>query len=220
MSLAVDTVLFDFDGTLVETQLDFDRMRRDVLALAADYETDPPGGTYILEVIAHTRRQLIARDGQAAEAFVRQADHILKDIEMEGADRARPLPGVEETLERLRDQGIGIAIVTRNCRPAVDRVLSRFSLPNDLVLTRDDVARVKPDPAHLLQAVDYLGSRAELALMVGDHPMDILAGYQAGMHTAATTFTHPESDFVDPQPDLVIDCIPELLDHIQVTHEG
>lgn len=220
MSLAIDVVLFDFDGTLVESRLDFDRMRRELLALAADFETDPPGETYILEVIAHTRRQLIARDGQAAEAFVQQADRILTDIEMEGADRARPLPGVKRTLQSLQDQGIGVAIITRNCRTAVERVLSRFPLPNDLVLTRDDVVRVKPDPAHLLQAVEHLGSRADRALMVGDHPMDVLAGHRAGMHTVATTFTHPESDFVDPQPDLVIDCIPELLDHVQMVHEG
>lgn len=213
--MPIDTVLFDFDGTLVESALDFARMRRDVLALAAVFGTVPPAASYILEIIAHTQRQLDAHDHQAAEDFVQQAERILTDIEMEGADHAQPLPGVEETLRKLQEQGISIAIVTRNCRPAVERVLDRFPLPCDLVLTRDDVVRVKPDPAHLLEAVRQLGSQPERALMVGDHPMDVLAGHQAGMRTAAITFTHPISDFDGTQPDLMIDYIPELLNHVE-----
>jgi phosphoglycolate phosphatase len=213
--MPLDTLLFDFDGTLVETALDFARMRRDVLALVADYGIVPSDGSYILEVIAHTQQQLAAHDQQVARTFAQEAGQILADIEMEGADRARPLPGVEGTLLKLREGGMSIAIVTRNCRPAVERVLARFPLAHDLVLTRDDVVRVKPDPAHLLEAVHQLGGRPERALMVGDHPMDVLAGQRAGMRTAAITFTHPVSDFADACPDLVIDCIPELLDHVE-----
>ena len=62
-----------------------------------------------------------------------------------------------------------------------------------------------------------LDGKPERALMVGDHPMDILAGQQAGMRTAAITFTHPTSDFADAQPDFVIESIPEMWDHIVVT---
>jgi phosphoglycolate phosphatase len=216
MSMPIDTVLFDFDGTLVETPLDFARMRREVLALAADYGAVPLAESYILEIIAHAQQQLGAHDHQTAEDFVQRAERILTDIEMEGADHAQPLPGVEETLRKLRERGISIAIVTRNCRPAVERVLERFPLPHDLILTRDDVVRVKPDPDHLLEAVRQLGSQPERVLMVGDHPMDVLAGYQAGMRTAATTFTHPVSDFDERRPDLMIDCLPELLNHVKV----
>jgi len=214
MRIPVHTVLFDFDGTLVETALDFARMRRQVLALVDHYGTAPSEESYILEIIAHAQRQLVTRDCQAARTFVREAERILTDIELEGADRARPLPGVEEALRKLRKQGVRIGIVTRNCRSAVERVLARFSLAHDLILTRDDVVRVKPDPAHLLEAVRRLGSQPEWALMVGDHPMDVLAGQQAGMHTAAITFTHPISDFADMRPDLVIESIPELLNHV------
>jgi phosphoglycolate phosphatase len=215
--ISVGTVLFDFDGTLVETALDFDRMRGEVLSLAARYGVSPPEGLHVLEAIAHARQQLTAREPHAAGTFVQEAEQILVDIEAEGAARARPLPGVEETLRSLREQGARVGIVTRNCRPAVEPILARFSLPHDVLLTRDDVARVKPDPAHLLEAACRLGSRPEWTLMVGDHPMDILAGRQAGMRTAAITFTRPAPDFADVYPDLVIGCIPDLLVHIAVT---
>jgi len=212
MKVLIDTVLFDFDGTLVEIALDFAEMRQQVLALAARYGAVPPKELYILEIIAHAQQQLAACDLQAARSFLQEAERILTDIEIEGADRAEPLPGAEETLRKLHERGVRIGIATRNCRPAVERVLARLSLPHDLLLTRDDVARVKPDPAHLLEAVRRLSSRPERALMVGDHPMDILAGRQAGMRTAAITTTRPASDFADVHPDLVIESISELLE--------
>lgn len=219
MSIPLHTVLFDFDGTLVESALDFARMRREVLALAAQCGTAPSEELYILEIIAQVEQRLVARDLEAGRAFAQEAERILISVEMEGADQSRLLPGVEETLRQLRERGLRIAIVTRNCRPAVERVLARFSLPHDLILTRDDVARVKPDPAHLLEAVRQLGTEPRWALMVGDHPMDILAGREAGMRTAAITFTHPRSDFADVHPDLVIESIPELLSYIGVPPE-
>lgn len=213
-------VLFDFDGTLVEIALDFAQMRRQVLVLAARYGTDPPKELYILEIIAYVEQQLAVRDPQAARSFVQEAEQILTDIEMAGAERAQLLPGVEETLRELHRRGVRIGIVTRNCRPAVERVLGRLSLPHDLLLSRNDVAQVKPDPAHLLEAAARLGSRPERALMVGDHPMDILAGRQAGMHTAAITTTRPAIEFADVHPDLVIESIPELLNHVGVMGEA
>jgi len=216
MGIPIETVLFDFDGTLVETGLDFARMRRQVLALAARYGVDPPGGMYILEAIAQTQRQLMGGCPQAVETFVQAAERILTDIELEGVARARPLPGVEETLRELRDQGARIGIVTRNCRPAVERILARFPLPHDVLLTRNDVERVKPDPAHLLEAACRLGSRPGWTLMVGDHPMDILAGRKAGMHTIAVTTTRRRSDFADVSPDLMLEGVSEILDHVTV----
>jgi phosphoglycolate phosphatase len=220
MRIPVDTVLFDFDGTLAETALDFARMRREVLALSARYGPAPSKEMYVLEAIAHVQQQLVARDAQAARVFAQEAERILIDIEMEGVDQARLFPGVEETLQTLREREVRIAIVTRNCRPAVERIVVRFSLPHDVILTRDDVTRVKPNPAHLLEALCQLGSRPEWALMVGDHPMDILAGRQAGMRTAAITSTRPESHFADASPDLIIQSIPELLDHVEVVREA
>ena len=207
----VDTVLFDFDGTLVETALDFAAMRRRVLALAAKCGITPPEDLYILEMIAQAQRHLMARQPGIAQPFVRKAERILVDIEVQGVARAQPLFGVQETLTRLQEQGMKIGIVTRNCRLAVEQILARHALPHDLLLTRDDVVRVKPDPGHLLEALRMLESEPGQALMVGDHPMDILAGQRAGTRTAAITTTRTASGFAEVHPDWVIDQIPELL---------
>ena len=211
MDTLVDTVLLDFDGTLVDTALDFARMRQEVLALSNHYGAVPPEELYVLEMIAHVQGQLAACDPELARSFVRQAEWILTRIEIEGADRAQPVPGAQETLGKLRERGLSVGIVTRNSRQAVECILARLPLPHDLLLTRDDVARVKPDPAHLLEAVRRLGSSPERAVMVGDHPMDILAGREAGMRTAAIATSRPASEFTDAHPDLVIDSIPQLL---------
>jgi phosphoglycolate phosphatase len=216
MRIPIAAVLFDFDGTLVETALDFDQMRQQVQALALRYGVPLPQGMYVLEAIDHVRRSLTDDEPQRAEDFVRKAKQILVRIEMEGVQRATPLSGVEDMLDTLVQRGVGIGIVTRNCRVAVEAILERFELAHHVLLTRDDVVRAKPDPAHLLEAASRLNSRPPCTLMVGDHPMDILAGRRAGMHAAAVTSTRPKGDFADVGPDLIVERVPDILQHIAV----
>jgi len=86
-------------------------------------------------------------------------------------------------LAALRARGLSSAIVTRNSRAAAERILERGKLVYDVLLTRDDVARVKPAPDHLTAALDALRAAPGAALMCGDHVMDIEAGIRAGVDT-------------------------------------
>jgi len=79
---------------------------------------------------------------------------------------------------------VACGIITRNCRQAVLRVFPDAETVVGVVLTRDDAPHVKPDPRHLLAALDILGASPERSLMVGDHPMDVATGKAAGTLTA------------------------------------
>lgn len=176
----IDTVLFDFDGTLVEIDIDFAQMRRGVLSLGVEYGVSADPGLYVLESLESIFRELRRRDGDRAGEFRQRAEKLIVDIEVEAASKSRAMPGAETALRELKSRGTRIGIVTRNCRSGVMKSTEMADLVYDLLLTRDDVEKVKPDPRHLMDALDMLGSEPEKALMVGNHPMDVLAG----LHTA------------------------------------
>lgn len=208
----VRAVLFDFDGTLVQQRVDFALMRRTVYDLARAYGVDPaPWSTgFILEAAAAMADHL---GGEAGAEFAAAAKQAIIDVELAGASEARALPGVPAMLRELPARGYRVAIVTRNCRPAVLRVLAEQSLAFDLLLTRDDVAHVKPDPRHLQAALEQFGLSGAQALMVGDHPTDVQVGKAVSAATVGVLSPgEPETYFDAVQPDLVVASTASILD--------
>ncbi len=181
---AIRAVIFDFDGTLAETDIDFGLMRRRVLEVAEQWglRDHLDERRYILEIVEDSV-QMLPEDGDR-ERFREEAARAMREVELTFTSVASPFPGVPETLERLRQCGHRVGIVTRNCRAGVQSVFSRHPMEHEVLLTRDDVERVKPDPAHLHEALDALEVAPEYALMVGDHITDIEVGHAAGTWTA------------------------------------
>ena len=208
----LNTILFDFDGTLVDIEIDFIRMKEEVLSLGREYGVSPDPELYILESIDYISNILHQKDISLADAFRRQATQILVDIEIKATSTSKAFPGADHTLRQLRNKGIKVGIVTRNCRPAVLKSSEMAGFEYDLLLTRDDVKKVKPDPQHLLDALGFLGSEPSQAIMVGDHPMDILAGKRAGMRTASVLTVKPKEDFDEVAPDFILNGVSDILE--------
>lgn len=205
--------LFDFDGTLIQQHIDFGLMRRAVLDILEQHGADisPLAGMHILEAVARATAQIALSDPERARAAAEASQRAIAAIELKAAETATAFPGVTELLQHLRALGLGVAIVTRNCRVAVERVLARNPLPHDVLLTRDDVLYVKPDPRHLLAALERLGVPPEEAVMCGDHPMDVLAGQRIGARTVGVLPDGAGADyFAQARPDLVIARVTDL----------
>jgi len=202
-------ILFDFDGTLVHQEIDFALMRARVLEIARAYQAPEEllQSRYMLELIERVTPTL----GDKGVRFARDAQRAITAIELLAAENARPFAGVPELLEDLHERGYRLAIITRNCSAAVERVLERFPVRHDALLTRDDVPAVKPNPLHLLAALDEVGVTPRQAVMVGDHPMDVLGGKRIG---AATVGIEPEggpaSYYAEFEPDVTLRHITEL----------
>ena len=213
----VRACLFDFDGTLIRPSIDFDSMRRVILDLARRHgATAQPFATMpVLEIIGYVTEELSDRDPRQGQEFHGEAHRVVIAIELEAAEGVRAYPGVAEALGQLGAWGFGVAIITRNCRTAVERVLARIAIHHDVLLTRDDVDRVKPDPGHLLAALSVLGVPGHEALMCGDHPMDVVAGRRIDASTVAVLAPGSPRDRVDGlEPDLVVSSVTEILDHV------
>lgn len=218
MSLSpVDAVLFDFDGTLIQPSIDFARMHAAVLDVVAGYIPDV--GRYpqrhTLELIAQVQHDLAPRGEEAVARFTEDAHRAILEVELEAAGRVLAYEGAPALLETLKSRGLGVGIVTRNSRDAVERVLARIPMRYDVLLTRDDVTAVKPDPAHLLAALEVLGVPGERSLMCGDHLMDIVVGRRIGAQTAGILKPGVEASyFAEVAPDVILSRVVDLLEHL------
>jgi len=207
-----EAVLFDFDGTLVHITIDFEAMRQSAVDAIHRYGQSAEGGSrFTLELVEWVRQRIASSDAALAERFQQDALAGIRDIELAAAEQAAPLPGVMSTLDWLRSQEVKIGIVTRNCRPAVLAVAERYGMPFDVLVSRDDVEHVKPNPEHLLTGLRQLKATPARSIMVGDHPTDIQAANAAGMVSVGLTTTRRATDF-DVQPAFMIDSMEQLME--------
>lgn len=211
----VRAVLFDLDGTLVETNINFTAMKQAILDLADDYGVPLTliRDLDILGIINASYRYLV-QAGRLSDAgeMRRRAYEILEEIEVSSCRNAEQVEGALDLLNALRSHGIRIGIVTRNCSAAANMSIARTGIYYDVLLTRDDVSKTKPAPEHLMDAIRLLGVSPEEAIIVGDHWMDVLAGKRAGIKTVGFLRLGRSSDFFDAYcPNMVIHSLGELL---------
>lgn len=185
-------LLFDLDGTLVDTRLDFVAMRE---------ELGFPEGLGVLEHLATLDDRL----------RMEQARAVIDRYEMEGAAAATWIDGAKNLLTTLQRRGIPTAILTRNSRTAVAKTDAMLGLPVDLVLTREDCAP-KPDPEGLLLICERLTLAPRECLYVGDFIYDLQAARNAGM--AAGLLLNGRNDSFRQHADLVVSALDELLEWV------
>ena len=181
-------LIFDLDGTLVDSQLDFDLMRREMEL--------PPGP--ILESIA-----------ALPPAHAERCHVILRKHEVAGAERATLLPGVSQLLVRAKERRLPIGIVTRNSREISLAVLLRLHLKYDILLTRDD-GPIKPDPWAVRHICEIWDVPPRQVVMIGDYQFDVLSGRGAGARTVLLTNPIAPHEYPNyEQADLLLSSLAE-----------
>lgn len=179
-------VIFDFDGTLAELTIDFAAMKRALLREARTVVPDAsdPGETPALEWMRALAADLEARDPARARNLDARLHAVVRSVETQAARHGRLFPFTRPLLDSLARQGLRTGIITRNCSDALYTVFPDARDHAHVVLTRDDVPRTKPDPAHIRAALDTLNADPARTLMVGDHTLDIETGRRADIDAA------------------------------------
>jgi phosphoglycolate phosphatase len=212
-----EAILFDYDGTLAILNLDFAAMRRQLHAFTIAQGISPQElhDLDILEMLAWATGWLHQRSPEQADRYAREAEQLIQEMEIEAARSSGLLPGVPELLTALRQEQIGVGIVTRNCDAAVRMTFPHIDTYCQAFIPRDRVTQVKPHPAHLQAALDCLETTPDRALMVGDGAMDIQAGKALGMFSIGVlSGNSSRAKLLAHGADLVLASVADLLQYI------
>lgn len=172
-------VLFDMDDTLVSNPVPFDHIRDGIIEKLKDL-----GMAQELEALERGTLEGIANIGARYPNVMIPLIKALEALEMERADTSFVSDESLDLLKWLKKEGIKIAVVTRNSRPAAEFALSPVMKYIDALVTRDDVQRIKPHADHLKAAMRALDiDDPARVLTVGDYRHDIASGKSAGCLT-------------------------------------
>jgi len=215
----IRVVILDVDGTVVTCPIDFGAMRRAVEQTANRWSFDVKQ----LEVRGIIEQIRLTADAleERGSAFQQEAESAVIQIEVDAAKAAYLLPGAADALARLRADGYAIALITRNCR-AASQVALRGLRDYDILLSRDDVPRPKPDPDHVHRTLSALGFTADQAVMVGDHGFDMQAGRAAGVRLCIGVRSGNSTDasLIEAGADVVLDSLADVPDWLRTRLEG
>jgi phosphoglycolate phosphatase len=207
-------MVFDFDGTLAVLTIDFGLMRRRVLEWMKAYGIGEERihEKYLLEIIEEVRHLMVEeKRAKEAEKFFDGAHQILKEVELEAAAGGKLIPGSKGVLLLLREKGVKVGIVTRNCEDAVRSVFPDMDAYCDVFVSRDGVRKVKPHPDHLTSVMKALRVSGAEAVMVGDHVLDILAGKKVGMKTVGVLTGYiKREEFEKAGADYILSSVSEI----------
>ena len=194
--MSIRTVLFDLDGTLLDTAPDLADALNAVLLenrrAALPYEE-------IRGVVSHGGMALI-RLGfgipPSAPDFEPLRQRLLEIYLANIASRTRPFPGITELLDELERRGLNWGVVTNKPGWLTDPLLQQLSLHDRAacVVSGDTLTERKPHPAPMLHACRQAGSLPAQCVYVGDAERDIEAGRNASMYTLVALFGYFMAD--------------------------
>jgi phosphoglycolate phosphatase len=209
------TLVFDLDGTLVDTAPDLVAATNHVMASlglpgVSEHALRPLIGHGARYMVEHALGPDAAKltDARRKELLERFLDYYGRHI----AVGSRPFEGTVAALKRFKAAGARLAVCT-NKNEAMSRTLLdalELSPLFSAIAGRDTFPVFKPDPGHLTGTIRLAGGTPERAVMVGDSRIDIATAKAAGVPVVALTFGYTDTPVRELSPDAVIDHYDEL----------
>lgn len=213
--LNTSIVLFDLDGTLIDSAADFihvlhEMRRADGLPILPEdrIRNTVSNGSKALIQLAY------GSEIPDSHALEQKRQELLERYLVCAGDRASLFDGMDDVLRQLEQRDTPWGIVTNKPTRFTDVLLHKLNLVNRCAISicPDDVKKTKPDPEGLLLACARTSAQPDRAWYVGDHARDIEAGKAAGMRTIAARYGYIDdlNEIADWQADYIIDTPSEL----------
>jgi phosphoglycolate phosphatase len=214
-SLNGATIAFDLDGTLVDTAPDLIGALNVVLGECRLPHLPADSARHL---VGRGARRLIEKGfAEAGEPLDpdRAAGLTTRFIEVYRsriANESRPFPGVFETLDELAQAGATLCVCTNKLTDLSVELLDALGLTSRFaaVIGADKTPAIKPDPRHIMAAVEAAGGDPNRALMVGDSHNDVAAAKASGTPVVVVSFGYTETPAAELGGDVVIDRYADL----------
>ena len=218
----IKAVIFDLDGTLVEFNSDYKSMQGEV----REYLTDIGVPTSLLsskETIFEIlkKAEIFLQNSQSSYSLHKMRTEVLTIIdkyELEAARNTFLLPGVRETLRNLKRLNIRIGLFTLSGDKSVNFLFKRFKLENffSVIVPRNKVNYVKPNPEHLKTALKILNVTPEETIVIGDGITDITTAKELDVKAIGlTTGISTKEELIKHGANHIIASITELVPFIE-----
>ncbi|WP_342543110.1 pyrophosphatase PpaX [Paenisporosarcina sp. FSL H8-0542] len=214
-SQPITTLLFDFDGTLLDTN---ELIIQTFLSVLGKRYPGRFTKEDALQFIGPSLKQTFdSIDETLTEELIKE--YRAWNIEMHD-QMAVEFDGVTDTLRILKARGLKMAIVSTKRQGMIQKGLTLMGIEDifDVVIALDDVVTPKPDPEPILLALERLNATKEEAIMIGDNSHDIEGGQNAGVRTAGVAWTAKgEAYLATFNPTYMLQHITDLLEIVDGT---
>lgn len=206
-------ILFDFDGTLVDSAPGIVKtMEQTFIRMGIDVPSDDE----MRATIGLPLRLALQKLGNLSENDADMATETYRELfPVYEVNYVKVFPGVIETLDKLQNLGVRMAIVTSRDRMSLELVGEKRGLLKyfETYTTGADGFKPKPAPDMVLALLDRMHLNAEETFVIGDTTFDIEMGNSAGCKTVAVTYgNHSKAKLQSVNPTFMIDSFTELLD--------
>jgi len=209
-------VIFDLDGTLVDTAPDLWRATNHVLTSNGRREVSLDD---IREMVGMGAKKLIERGFERTGEPVRTdmvdimfrqfIDHYSANI----TALSKPYPGVLALLDELKGRGVGLAVCTNKLERLSVKLIGGLKMEHyfSAIIGPDTTGVAKPDPKPLDAAIKAAGSERNHSVMIGDSATDIRTAQAASVPVVAVSFGYTDTHVSAFNPDHVVDHFDEIL---------
>lgn len=215
----IETVLFDLDGTIIDTN------ELIISSFMHVFEAQATGPLTREQIIPHMGTTL-EQQLQAFSGGVEDVSPLIKAYRsfntIHHDDMVKPFPHVNEVVERLHRHGLSLGIVTTKIRPSTMMTLEKYDLERFMsaIVTVNDVEHPKPHPEPVLTAIEQLGANPATTLMIGDSPVDIQSAKAAGVKAAAVAWSlKGEQKLMEYGPDFILKDMRDLYEIVGLQEE-
>jgi len=208
----MDLLIFDLDGTLIDSKLD---LAHAVNATRAHFGLPPLDLETVGNYIGNGAPVLIRR-AMGAEASQANVDKALEFFMAyygdHKLDNTRAYPGIPEALEALRQASVRMAVLTNKPVRISGRIVEGLGLSKyfERVYGGNSFDRKKPDPLGVETLLAETGVPKDRALMVGDSAVDVQTARNAGVRVCGVTYGFQPESFVTDPPDMIVNRPEEL----------
>ncbi|MEF2969149.1 pyrophosphatase PpaX [Paenibacillus sp. M1] len=206
----INTVLFDLDGTIIDTN---ELIITTFLHVLGNHFPANP----------YTREEIIPHMGRTLEEQMQtfsgrqEVGELVLDYRafntLHHDEMVKEFPRVNEVIGKLHERGIKLGVVTTKIKPTALRALELFSLKQymDTIVTVQDVEHPKPHPEPVLTAIANLGADPGHTLMVGDSAADIQSAKAAGVKAAGVAWSLKGAEVLKQyDPDYILEDMTDL----------
>jgi len=208
----IRAAIFDLDGTLLAMKLKVKEAKEKLIHRLREIgvnvdEIDLKTPTE--EIVSKIMREY----GFSRDYLMKLVDEAYIPYELEAAQVAELREGIREVLRELKAMGFKLAVASNSARRGVHLALENTSIKDlfDVIVTRSDVNRMKPDGALIAETLRRLNVKPSEAVYIGDTVHDILAARRVGVKSIAISGgAHSISLILNSKPDILIKDIKEL----------